>query len=415
MKRLFFPLVALLTFSIVSSGQVVQDYLFSSEIEEKVQKHLADGKNLWNLQNLAVQFSFIGAYNQSLRTHKTFQEKNRGRTNPVEGPKPDLAYFDTLKPTSAVKTIAREAQNYRVVITNEAHYQPQNRVFTASLLKALYEKGFRYFSAEDLAVNDDVFSKREDINLNSRGYAIHKTGYYVTEPQYANLIRSALKLGYKIVTYEHYGSDQKDPLKRFVARENGQAKNIADVLERDPTAKIFILSGYGHLNERAGKDGVGLMGAMIKKNHDIDPLTIDQTSYLPETNHPYSNRISIKKPSVFFDKKHQIFSPRDAIIKSDIKVIFPKTIYRNGRPNWLFYEEGRKYYFPNLTKLKLKYPVLLMAYVQGEEIVKAIPADVIEIKTPNERKALVLKKGNYNLVVKTKNGRKISVQTFRVK
>ncbi len=396
----------------ISFGQVVQDYLFSTEIEKKIENQLENKTNLWGLQNHAVQFSFIGNYKASLATHKLYLEKNRETRNAVEGPKLDLEYFKKFKPINAVKAIAGESAKYNVVITNEAHYQPQNRVFTISLLKALYKKGFRYLATEDLAIDDKIYKKKRDKNLESRKYAVKATGYYISEPQYGNMVRTAIRMGYTLVPYEYWGSDIKDPLKRTLAREAGQARNIAKVLEKDPEARILVHSGYGHLNEFLNDNNDGLMGALLKKNHGIDPLTIDQTTFLPEKESPYSAAISIKKPSVLINKKKEFYSPSNEIILSDMKVFFPKTKYKNGRPNWLFYVKGRKFYFPKLKKIKLKYPLIIMAYVEGENIDEAIPFDVVEIKNANEKKALVLEKGRYTQIVKSISGKveKSSIQ-----
>lgn len=405
MKKSILSFAIILSLYSISFGQVVPDYLFSADIEQKIKKHLDEKKNLWNLQNHAIQYSFIGNYEASLETHKLFLDQNKNRTNAIDGPKADLRSFKTFKPVNAVKAIAKEAEKYNVVITNEYHYQPQNRVFTTSLLKALYKKGFRYFAAEDLAINDKVYKKKEDSELNSRKYAVKKTGYYISEPQYGNMVRTALKIGYKMVPYDYFGSEIKDPLKRFEARENGQARNIANVLKKDPNAKVLVHSGVGHLNEKLTEGVAGLMGAMLKKNHKIDPLTIDQITYLPERRSPYSDAISIKRPSVFINNKGNFFSPSDEIMLTDMKVFFPKTNYEFGRPNWLFYPKGRKFYFPKLEKTKLKYPLIVMAYVKGENIDEAIPFDVIELKTADEKKALVLEKGSYTQIIKSRSGK----------
>ena len=326
-----------------------------------------------------------------------------------------MEHFKKFKPINAVKAIAKEASKYKIVITNEAHYQPQNRVFTLSLLKALYKKGFRYLATEDLAADDTISKNKNDTNIQSRGYAVKTTGYYISEPQYGNMVRTAINMGYTLVSYDYFPSEIKDPFKRAAAREARQAKNLAQVLEKDPKAKILVHSGYGHLNERLDSDRKefpGLMGAMLKHNHNIDPLTIDQTTYLPEKESLYSAAISIKKPSVLINKRKEFYSPSNETILTDIKVFFPKTTYRNGRPRWLFYEKGRKYYFPKLKKIDLKYPLIVKAYVGGEDIQEAIPSDVIEIKNSNEKKALVLKKGRYTQIVKSISGKieKSSIQ-----
>ena len=57
---------------------------------------------------------------------------------------------------------------------------------------------------------------------------------------------------------------------------------------------------------------------------------------------------------------------------------------------------------------------MVMAYVDGENVDEAIPFDVIEIKNANEKKALVLEKGKYKLVMKSNNG-EIEKRSIEVK
>lgn len=402
-KNLFLALAVIPgLFAINVRAQVIKEYLFSSEIAAKV----AAEKNAWNLQNLAVQYSFSGNFAESLATQKLFTVKNAAtRGVPYQAPMKDD--FKLRRPVDAVQAIAKEAEKYRVVITNEAHYQPQNRVFTTALLRALYDKGFRYFAFEDYAPDDEVFKSKNDKELNSRGYPVKATGYYILEPQYGNLVREAIRIGYKVVPYEHYASDKQDPVERLWARERGQAKNIAAILANDPGAKILVHSGYGHMNEHYN-DGEGQMGGMLKNEFKIDPLTVDQEKLLEENNNPHTSAFALRKPSVFVDDKGGYFSASYDVggsgFLADISVAFPKTKYINGRPDWLMYPGNRRYYFIRRGLLKIPYPLMILAYRKGEDIDSAIPADVIELGSAKESKALVLTKGDYTLLIKNQKG-----------
>src|ERR1035438_9320797 len=92
--------------------------------------HFSFETNFWQLQTYAVLFSKIGNYKASLATQNLYLEKNKAAMNIPVKPKADSVYFRTFKPKNAVDVIAKAAENYKVVITNEAHYQPENRVFT---------------------------------------------------------------------------------------------------------------------------------------------------------------------------------------------------------------------------------------------------------------------------------------------
>ena len=70
-----------------------------------------------------------------------------------------------------------------------------------SFLSLFTRNGFRYFAAETLNHHDEKA-------LNQRKYPNQQTGFYVAEPIYAEILRQALKIGFKVIAYEH--EDQCD-------------------------------------------------------------------------------------------------------------------------------------------------------------------------------------------------------------
>lgn len=409
MKKLSYILFAFILVSTITFAQTDKDYPFSKDIQKMVDSET----NSWQLQTYAVLFSKIGNYKASLATQNLYLEKNKAAMNIPVKPKADSVYFRTFKPKNAVDVIAKAAENYKVVITNEAHYQPENRVFTNVLLDKLYQEGFRYLCVEDLSRDDTVFKSKEDKELNTRKYPLKTSGYYMDEPQYGNLVRHALRLGYTLVPYEYYASEIKDPEQRIWSREKGQAKNIADILQKDPNAKILVHCGYGHLNENIIRDSLGQMAAMLKIHFNIDPLTIDQQDMLEENNDPYYNLTNVKEPSVYVSA-NGFFSDSTANHKVDMVVFFPRTKYINGRPDWLLYDKSKKYYFVKFDQNKLVYPVMISAFYKGEDISTTVPANIIEIETQNDKVALVLNKGEYTLQIRDSTGNKME-QSIQVK
>lgn len=65
---------------------------------------------------------------------------------------------------------------------------------------------------------------------------------------------------------------------------------------------------------------------------------------------------------------------------------------------------NRKYFSPKTKNLKIGFPLMILAYRKGEDLNNAIPADVIELNSAAEKKALILRKGNYVLLVKNTKG-----------
>ena len=405
---LIFAILLVTTNSFVF-GQEKNDYNFSKEIQQKLDSE----KNSWNIQNYAILFSKIGNYKASIAAQHLYIEKNRAAMNIPEPPKPDSVYFSSFKPENAVDVIAKAAKNYKVVITNEAHYQPENRVFTNLLLDTLYKEGFRYFCVEDLTQDDTVLKFKEDKDLNKRKYPLKTSGDYMDEPQYADLVRHALKIGYKVVPYEYYAMDVKGPMERMQAREKGQAENIAHILQEDPTAKILVHCGYGHLNENIIRDSIGMMASKLKLYYNIDPLTIDQQDMLEENSNPYYRFANVKEPSVFVSG-NKLFSDSTKSHKVDMVVFFPRTKYINGRPNWLVFDKRREYYFVKTGRNKMVYPIMILAFPKGEDTSVAVPADIVEIEKPKDKVALVLLPGQYILEIKDIEG-KIIRQTVEVK
>ena len=124
----------LLTASL-SFGQVNKDYQTSKDIQKLVDSET----NPLKFNDYALLFSKIGNYKASLAVQNLYVEKNKAVRNSPEKSKSDIANFKRFKPKNALDIISKTAEKYNVVITNEAHYQPQNRVFTSLLLAKLYK------------------------------------------------------------------------------------------------------------------------------------------------------------------------------------------------------------------------------------------------------------------------------------
>jgi hypothetical protein len=175
------------------------------------------------------------------------------------------AELKDFRPVSAPEAIAEAAAARQIVIVNEAHHVPQHRALTVELLKKLKQKGFTHFAAETLF--------ETDAKLNERGYPIKDTGAYINEPLYGDIVRTALKLGYKVVPYDVAFGGEPD------ARERGQAENLKKrIFEKDSQAKVLIHVGYGHNSEATRKNDTKLMAGYLKEFTGIDPLTVDQTA-----------------------------------------------------------------------------------------------------------------------------------------
>lgn len=67
-----------------------------------------------------------------------------------------------------------------------------------------------------------AFDQDEDTLLNERGYPLLSSGYYTQEPQFGNLVREALRIGYELFPYETQvrgdGKERKTPFSSWSTR-----------------------------------------------------------------------------------------------------------------------------------------------------------------------------------------------------
>lgn len=270
--------------------------------------------------------------------------------------------------------ILEESGKYDVVLINEAHYSTQNRMFTKSLLKPLFQKhGFKYLALEGLSWKDSLIQKR--------GYPIYETGFYTDDPVFGNLIREAIRLGYTLVPYETRNNN------RGSVRDNDQASNIiAQTFDIDENAKVLIHAGYSHINECCIEGAYTPMGAKMKSKLGRDVFTINQTSMLGlndtiKENEFYryiANRVGVQfqKPIVTLGADHQpILSPL-SIDNCDVEVYHPRMKLYRGRPSWL--KDDRTYY--KIPKEILAWKGNLINFIPFGESLNAVPVDNFAIE-----------------------------------
>jgi hypothetical protein len=191
------------------------------------------------VQMVGTEYAYVGRYQKAL---ESFDDRP-GRADRKDQP----GALDGYESRDAVDALLDLADRHQVIMINEAHHVPLHRAFTLRLLEGLYRRGFRYFAAETLSSRDDA--------LAARGYPTLKTGSYIAEPVYADLVRTALRLRFTVVPYEFESatppSKSDDPLAAQNACEEGQAKNLKErILAKDPKAKIIVHAGYAHISKK---------------------------------------------------------------------------------------------------------------------------------------------------------------------
>ncbi len=301
----------------------------------ELEETCASGSNFASYQHGRAQLeSMVGNHAAALSYMDSYLELR---------PNPPQDFPSPVTSVPAVEYVTERALDHRVVMVNERHHASTDRLLTMELLAPLAEQGFRYLAIEAGWNGDPV---------NSRGYPISHTGYYVNEVVFAELIRSAIALGYRIIAYEREDEQRNSIVTREMNprehREWWQAKNIATrVFDVDSDAKLLVHVGYGHLWERRA-DAWAPMAIHLRQFTGLDPLTIDQTLLSersrPELEHPL--RIRAKELGlldedavVLLDSEGESVRPDEDV---DVGVFGVSTRYANGRPVWMGMDGRRR-------------------------------------------------------------------------
>ncbi|MGH8151243.1 MAG: hypothetical protein ACREPF_00735 [Rhodanobacteraceae bacterium] len=324
--------------------------------------YAADGKPAFRAifgQYLSWYQTFIGDYKDA---EMSFSIAQKGLPNDRPSPLTQPGWH----PVPALDYIPALAKNYRVVMVNEAHNIALTRTLTVRLLKPLRQQGFNVFAVETLY-------HQEVPALNKRGYPIAASGFYMREPIYAEMVRTALKLGYRVVAYEADANHHGD------AREAQQAENLWKILKDDPDARLVVNAGYAHIQKTGKFLGAQSMAEHFIKDSGIDPLSVEQTILIPHQDraldHPdYDAIIAAVRPTqpiVFVNKDGKPWSLRPGY---DVSVIFPEEHFVYGRPTWLGLWGARVSYTINGDVCQQHWPCMIAARY-ADEAPDAIPAD----------------------------------------
>ncbi len=304
--------------------------------------------------------SFLGDYPDAMKSFSIAQPPQ-----PDDNPSPLTEGGYVAKP--AVTAIPELAKSYRIVLFNEAHNIALTRSLTVQLLDVLHKEGFNYFAAETLV--------QSDTKLASRGYPTDDSGFYTGEPIYAEMVRTALKLGFKVIAYEATSSAGSGD-----AREAEQARRIYEqVFEHDPNARLVINAGYEHTVKSGAYLGGRSMAEHLYTLTRVPMLSVEQTMMYPHPmehdDHPYYTAVMKKlrpdAPIAFVDTTGKPWSLRPGY---DVNVFFPPEQIVRGRPTWLSLGALRHAHRVDADNCHAHYPCLVEARY-SDEGPDAIPAD----------------------------------------
>ncbi|GLQ45856.1 hypothetical protein GCM10007862_09070 [Dyella lipolytica] len=304
--------------------------------------------------------SFLGDYSDAMKSFSIAQAPQQD-----DSPSPLTEGGYSARPASIA--IPELAKNYRVVLFNEAHNIALTRSLTVQLLSRLHQEGFNYFAAETLV--------QSDTGLSTRGYPTDNSGLYTEEPVYAEMVRTALKLGFKVIAYEANSDAASGD-----AREAEQARHLYEqVFQRDPNARLVINAGYEHIVKSGVYLGGASMAEHLYKLSHAPMLSVEQTMMYPHPSehgdHPYytaaMKQLRPDTPIVFVNAAGKPWSLRSGY---DVNVFFPPEQMPHGRPTWLSLGGLRRAYSVSADHCHMHYPCLIEARY-SDEGPDAIPAD----------------------------------------
>ena len=361
-------------------------------LREHKQDYLNSPFHMTYFDLLATVESFLGMDREALKDDDLAYDNPQSIKNQLT-----IAPYQ-LK--NAKEIIINVSQTQQAIFINEAHHSPLHRAFTLSLLQALFDNGFRYFAVETL--------NEFDLDLNSRGYPLsQKTGYYTDEPMYGELIRAALKIGYKVIAYEatpdcDVWTEEDSPAKCQNLREQGQANNLYEqVFKIDPTAKLLVHAGYGHIAKKEVGDWVP-MAVYFQQITGINPYSIDQTVMREHSARRYEDSVFRKTESsgLLHEVSGLLTDDNNNWLPSvyqdmyDLMIFHPRTKYQHNRPVWLLESEKRKIWPISATVCNDNYPCTIEAIFE-EESLQSVPIDSIVVSSSESQPVLTLPPGKY--------------------
>ena len=379
------------------------------------------------MQMFASVENELGLYNEALRD---FPLKSHVAADTA------IPKAEQWKAADAADVIAQQAANRRIVLINEAHHDAHTRQLTLALLPRLRALGFDYFAAEALL--------DKDASLMNRGYPTEAIGSeYLHEPSYGEIVRTAIKLGFKVVSYDVDSRTTQE-------RETGQAKNLyRKVFARDPGARLFVHAGYAHIDKAKGRLGSTVPMAMqLQQLTGTEPLSIDQTQFreqIPGESDAYAELVKnfpFKGPFVLVDRTAgKLWSAHPD--RYDVNVLLPPAagqravesgytqpsaivhdmirnqpmlahLVNTQRPEWLTLNDERLPYTISATLCRVTTPCVVDAhYVEEDE--DAIAADRYAFMQGDTVSKLYLRPGRYRLRAWDIRGRTLSQQVITIR
>jgi hypothetical protein len=352
---------------------------------------------------LSQAYAFIGMYKQALIE----EEKYKGSRGEL------ISNSKTLEAKNAYPYIYNAIRKNDIVILNECHNIPMNRIVFSNVIDSLKTLGVNAVFIESLGYSpdDSLYNRKSNDEF----------GYYGMENAFKQVFQKLKQNNLHLYSYEMSHNDldtmtmrgnifiiaRNDtkwfPIKadayilsKFLSknewdtREVQQALKIFQKLERNDIKKAFIYCGYMHAWRNNGKDMVDVLEHLLtKKIYTIDQTVMNERENETLENPLYTKFATSAYPIVIIDEQkkplHTIsypdHTPSDKIV--DLVIAAPKSVYINNRPTWLEAHSSRKRYKLSKFMDVNRYTDFLVTIYDPEELKKKktefIPDDVFQV------------------------------------
>ncbi len=277
--------------------------------------------------------------------------------------------------------VADVATTRTVIFVNEAHHVPRHRATTIELLGRLHELGFRYFAAELLTAAHRA--------PGGRFPRLTGLGYYHDEALAGEMLRTAMRLGYRMVAYDDDTGCRIADEACHVDRERRQAANLyQSTLAGDPDAKILVHAGFGHIAKRSQGTWVP-MALHFEHLSGVVPYSIDQTMF------DGCRRTGPREPS--FDIGGEPRVPFAGCVRPsrglgaspyDAYVVHRSAEYCDGRPTWRVGPNRGLVEVPRSSRWTGQDCVAEV--VRADEGPRAVPVDRIRLRPDREHPPVIV-------------------------
>ncbi|GLR17256.1 hypothetical protein GCM10007940_18710 [Portibacter lacus] len=363
----------------MSSPNYLEPLLISDTILSNTRGTNFEETALTIISNL---YSWVGEYQKSLELYsKTFEVAALTDNQPI-----DLNGFIAV---DAVQEIIELAGQYDVIFINDVGHRPEKSVFVTMLLEDLMNQGYTKI------VFDEIDSTKGMINLSK--IPTENLSLKALAPNYANLVRTSLSLGYEIVLYPYIS------ITNYRNRDSIFALEIFDQQNID-MAKMIVFYNKDIIN--ASEKTLAYWLELLTGKA---VLNIDQIKYSEEHDQIfespfYQKAVELNKSKLpFILKNKDDYFQDDTNEGFDFYVFHPRTSYTSGRASWeTDYVLGNKKYLINLPKeiyQNIPEGALIQVFYK-QEFDSGIPIDQILYKGYEDtNKPIVVPEGRFILRV----------------